>query len=118
MSSTFEAVSANGVAVPPELFAMMVLLPMPGSWARVALPERSEKLGWLVVKTPDVDRLLNHWLAVALIALTHPNVANPAAGHCVGEIVPLISENAGWESAGTPDPLIDLIQFEVTALTA
>jgi hypothetical protein len=95
MSRTLEAERIDGVELDPELLPRTTLLPMLGNCANVTDPAISAKLGWLDVNVPAVDKLLNHWLAVAFIALTHPNVANPEAGHCVGAIVPLISENAG-----------------------
>jgi len=95
MSSTFEAESAEGTAVPPELLPRTELFEIDGSCARVAAPAMSAKVGWLAVNAPAVESERSHWLAVALIAFTHPSVANPEAGHCVGASVPEISENAG-----------------------
>ena len=60
MSSTLDAVRADGTAVPPELFARMELFEIDGSWDNVALPIKSVKFGWVELGTPAVDMVLIH----------------------------------------------------------
>lgn len=62
ISSIWEAVRADGIPVPPELFASTVLSEIEGSCARVALPETSENAGCVADGTPDVEIELIHLL--------------------------------------------------------